>query len=66
MRASGVPHIIGKLSMKGKTLPKPHLNQRFAQEVMGVQNGGNPNLKNFKIFDLGVLKKMIFGCSSYG
>jgi hypothetical protein len=25
-----------------------HLNQRFTQEVMGIQSGENPNFENFR------------------
>jgi hypothetical protein len=45
---------------------KPHFNQRFAQEITGLQSGESSNFKNFKTFDLGVLRKMTFGCKPYG
>jgi len=54
VRASGVPHIIGKLSTKATNYFGPHLNQRYAQEVMGVQSGESPNLGNFKTLNLGI------------
>ncbi len=54
MRAGGVPHIIGKLSTKATNYFGPHLNQRYAQEVMGVQSGESPNLGNFKTLNLGI------------
>jgi len=45
---------------------RPHLNQRSAQDVMGLQNGKGPNFENFEIFNLGILKKMTFWCNPYG
>jgi hypothetical protein len=58
-----MPYIVEKLSMRATTLLRFHLNQRFAQEVMGLQSCGSLNFKNSKTLDLGVLKKMTFGCS---
>ncbi len=63
MRASGVPHIIGKLSTRATNYFGPHFNQRSAQEVMGVQSGESLNLGNFKTPDLGIRGKITFGCS---
>ncbi len=42
---------------------KLHLNQRFAQKGMGLQNCGSPNFRNIGItkFD-----KMTFGCRPHG
>jgi hypothetical protein len=34
---------------------KPHLNQTFAQEIMGFQSYKSPNFGNFGIPNLGVL-----------
>ncbi len=36
---------------------------RFSQEVMGLQNEGNPN---FETLDLGILRKITFTCNPYG
>jgi hypothetical protein len=44
----------------------PHFNQRFSQEIMGVQSGGSPNFRNCGTLDLGILRKMPFGCSPHG
>jgi hypothetical protein len=43
-----------------------HLNQSFAQEVIGIQSGKSPNFKNYETPDLGILKKTPFGYSPYG
>jgi len=45
---------------------KPHLNRRSTQEVLGFQNSGSPNFENFGTFNLGVPRKMTFGCSPHG
>jgi len=45
---------------------KPRLNQRSAQEIIGVQSDKSPNFKNFGTLNLGVLGKMTFGCSPCG
>jgi hypothetical protein len=42
---------------------KPHLNQRFAQKVIGLQSGGSFNFENFGTFELGVSRKMTFGAT---
>jgi len=55
MRASGVPHIVEKLSIRAITLFKPHLSQKFTQEVMVFQSFGSPNFGNFETPNLGVL-----------
>jgi hypothetical protein len=56
LRATGVPRTIGKILTKGIQLFfRPHINQRFAQEVMGLQSCENPNFRNFEIPNLGVL-----------
>jgi hypothetical protein len=48
-------HILLKLSWRGLQLCfKPHFNQKFAQEVMGLQSCGSPNFKNFGTPNLGV------------
>jgi len=54
VRAGAVPHIFGKLSTRAKTLLRLHHNQRFAQEITGLQIVRSPNFGNFKIFNLGV------------
>jgi hypothetical protein len=38
---------------------------KFTKEIMGLQNGKNPNFENFRTPDLGVLRKMTFECSPY-
>jgi len=63
VRVGGVPHIIGKLSTRATYYFGPHLNQRSAQEVMGVQSDENPNLGNFNTLDLGIQGKITFGCN---
>jgi hypothetical protein len=56
-----------KISRQGLQLCfRPCFNQRFAQEVMDVQNGGRPNFGNFEIPDLGVPGKTPFECSPHG
>jgi hypothetical protein len=55
MRASGVPHIVGKLSIRDITLFKPHLSRKFTQEVMTLQSFGSPNFGNFETPNSGVL-----------
>jgi hypothetical protein len=36
---------------------RPHFNWRHAQNVMGLQSCENPNFKNFKSLDLGILRQ---------
>ncbi len=46
--ASGMPHIVGKRSRQRLQLClRPHFNQRYTQEVIGLQNHGSSNFKNF-------------------
>jgi hypothetical protein len=59
MCVGGVPHIFGKFL-------KPQLNQKSTKKTIGIQNDGSPNFGNFKTFDLGVSRKMTFGCNPYG
>jgi hypothetical protein len=40
-------NIFGKLLMRSITFLRPHVNQSSAQKIMGVQNGGSPNFKEF-------------------
>jgi hypothetical protein len=42
---------------------RTNLHQKFTKEIMGFQSGGSPNFGNFGIPDLGVPRKMTFGCS---
>jgi len=42
---------------------RPDFNQRPTQEVMSIQKGKSPNYENFGNLDLGVSRKMTFGCS---
>jgi hypothetical protein len=44
----------------------PCLNQRSRKEVMGFQSGESPNFENFGTLNLGVLRKMTFGCNTHG
>jgi hypothetical protein len=55
LREGGVPHINGKLSTMAINVFRTHLNQRFVQEIMGLQSGKNPNFGNYEIPNLGVL-----------
>jgi len=55
-----------KFLMRVTNIFRPHLNWRFAQKVIGIQNGGSPNFRNFGIHDLGISRKMTFGCSPHG
>jgi hypothetical protein len=64
--AGGMQHITRKLFTRLQLCFGPHLNQRFRKEIMGLQNARNPNFRNFKIFNLGDLGKMTFGCNPYG
>jgi hypothetical protein len=57
LRGGGVPQSIGNLLMRAAIFFRPHLNQIFAQEVMGFQNRKILNFENFKIPKLGVLGK---------
>jgi hypothetical protein len=52
-----MPHILRNVLMKAITLFRTCFNRRFAQEVMGVQSGGNSNFENFGTLDLEVLRK---------
>jgi hypothetical protein len=52
-----VPHTIGKLLMSVTTLLYNTPNQRFTQEVMGLQSFGSPNFGNFEIPKLGILEQ---------
>jgi hypothetical protein len=45
MRASGVPHIIGKILTRAITCFRHHLNRTFIKNVMGFQNCENPKTK---------------------
>jgi hypothetical protein len=63
MRANGMPHAVEKLLTKAKNVFIPHFNWRYTQEIMGFQNGER---LNFKTFDLGISRKMTFGCSLCG
>jgi hypothetical protein len=45
---------------------RPHFNQGFAQNVMGLQNCRSPNFGNFKIPNLGVQDRITFGCRPHG
>jgi hypothetical protein len=57
-------HIFLESSILGIQLfLKPHLNQRFSQDVMAFQSDESPNFENCGTLELGVLKKMTFGCS---
>jgi len=63
MRVQVKAHMSLESSQLGlQLLLTPHLNQRFAQEVMDLQNARSPNFGNFTTPDLGVLKKMTFRC----
>ncbi len=42
-----------------------HLNRKSPQEVMGLQTIKNPNFWNFKIPNVGVPRKVTFGCKPY-
>ncbi len=57
MLIGGMPHILRNVLMKAITLFRTCFNRRFAQEVMGVQSGGNSNFENFGTLDLEVLRK---------
>jgi len=46
--------------------PRPHFNQKSSQEVMGIQSNENPNFGNCGTLDLGISRKMPFGCSPHG
>jgi hypothetical protein len=61
--ADGLPHVVEKLLTKAKNVFIPHFNQRYTQEIMGFQSGES---FNFKTFNLGISRKMTFGCSPYG
>jgi hypothetical protein len=50
-------HTIEKFLMKLQLCLKPHLNQRFAQEVMGPQSNKRPNFGKFRTPNLGVLRQ---------
>jgi hypothetical protein len=51
-------HISFKSSQQGLQLCFiPHLNQRFAQKVIGLQSHGSPNLGNFETPNLGVSRQ---------
>jgi hypothetical protein len=50
-----VTHIVGKFSTKAIMFFRPHLNRRFAQEVLAFQNGRNPNFGNFGTPNLGII-----------
>jgi len=43
-----------------------HLDRRFEKEVMGLQNRGSPNFKNFKSPTWESRDKMTFGCWPHG
>jgi hypothetical protein len=45
MCASGVQHIVGKLSRRATSLLRPHPNQRFEQGVMSYQSPMSPEKK---------------------
>jgi hypothetical protein len=45
---------------------RPHLNQRCAHKVMGLQSCRNPSFGNFGTFTWEFRDKMTFGCGSYG
>jgi len=60
-------HVLLKKIRQGLQLCfRPHFNQRFSQEIMGVQSGGNANFGNYGTLDLGALGKKPFGCSPHG
>jgi hypothetical protein len=44
--AGGVRHIVGKLSRRATSLPRPHPNRRYEQKVMNAQSLGSPNWDN--------------------
>jgi hypothetical protein len=48
-------HIVGKLSTRATTFLETHFNQRFPQEVIGLQSCKSPNLRNFETPNLRVL-----------
>jgi hypothetical protein len=49
-------HILLEISWWGIQLCfKPHLNQRFAQKIMGLQSCRSPNFENFGTPNLGIL-----------
>jgi hypothetical protein len=54
MRAKDVLNIIEKILMKDTYFFRPHLNRRFAQKIMGLQNHGSPNFGNFMTLQLGI------------
>jgi len=66
MFLGGVLHIFGKLLMRVIIRFKLCLNQRSAQEVMGVQSGKSPNFGNFETPNLGIVGKITFGCNPLG
>jgi len=54
VRTSGVPHIIGNLSMRATTLLQTYLNRKSSQDVMALQNAKSPNFEIFITPSLGV------------
>jgi len=58
----GMPPMVGKLLTKVTNL----LSTSPTQEIIGIQNGGSSNFGNFKTPNLGISRKMTFGCNPYG
>ncbi len=57
LRASGVPHIVGKLSTKDKTLFHISPQLEVLKKIMSFQSCRNHNFVNFRIPKLGVLRQ---------
>ncbi len=62
----GVPHIVGKLSMRVIIWFIPHLNRRFAQKLWGSKVVGEPISKILGLPTWESQDKITFGCSPCG
>jgi hypothetical protein len=66
MCVGGMSPIVGKFSMRAITFLKTLSQSQICTRSYGAQNGKSPNFGNFKTFNLGVPRKMRFGCNLCG
>ncbi len=66
MCVGGMSPFVGKFSTKAITFLETSPQLEIFTRSYGPPSGESPNFGNFKTFNLGVTRKMKFGCSPYG